>query len=425
MLDRRSNQAGGAIAPPLSKSSLAAVLVAVHAVPLAIWWAGPFDLYCWLLGEDGLYESVGAAAALVAGLLFALLFLAPGRDTTRCNPWLLLFALGSILLFAEEISWGQRVFGFASPVWLQAANQANELTLHNMAWFQEGQVNRLNAIVGLAAIVYLGVLPWVAAYSRILSHGVARIRLPLADHSIACAVLAIPLFSIFVQAIWIAQEAGEVAESVLQVVWLLFAIGAYREARQPEWIGRSFAGAVAAGAIVAFAVLINGQSTHQPIVGLSSALGEHALRTGDANGAAEYFERALRYRPDDPELLTALAAAEITAGSPERAVLLLNEAMAIDPHRIETVRLLTLAHLEMDLPNEAGTYAMQLCKLLPDDPHAQYLLGVTLFQAGSWPEATVAFQDVLRTNPNHTGAHRHILTIQSDPVSATTPRNGQ
>lgn len=425
MQGSQSNLTGRCIAPPLGKGPLAAFLVAMFAVPLVLWWTGPFDLYCWLLGEDGLYETVGAASALVAGLLFATLFFATGHDASRRNFWPLLFALGSVLLFAEEISWGQRVFGFTTPVWMQAANQADETTFHNMVWFQEAQGNRLNAILGLVAITYLGLLPWLAAYSRIVSQGVDRVGLPLPDRSIACAVLTIPLFSIFVQSVWIAQEAGEVAESTLQVVWLLFAIGACREARQTVWIDRCFAGSVTAGAVAAFVVLINGQTTHQPIVGLSSALGEHALRMGDPNGAAEYFEHALYFRPDDPELLTALAAAEITAGSPERAVSLLNEASAIDPNRIETVRLLAVAHLEMDLPDEAGDYAMQLCELLPDDPQAQYLLGVTLFQADNWAEATDAFEQVLRTNPAHAGARRHIVTIESDPKSSTTPRNGQ
>lgn len=91
------------------------------------------DLYRLLLGEDGPVEWAQFAlfafsAAAAAGVALRL------RQASQ-QPNALLFALAAAALFfiaGEEISWGQRVFGFATPAKLAAVNKQNEISLHNI-----------------------------------------------------------------------------------------------------------------------------------------------------------------------------------------------------------------------------------------------------------------------------------------------------
>ena len=412
---------GAAIAPPLGKFQFAVLMLLMLTLPMLFWWVGPFEFYCWLLGEDGLYETAGAAACLVAGLLFSSLYCFPDRQRQASrNPWHLLFGLGSILLFFEEISWGQRLLGYETPIWLQDFNQANEATLHNLSTFQDGQSNLFVTVLGVAAVIYLVILPPLVRFSPRLAHRTASLRLPVPNSLFALGVLSIPLVLVFAQPIWIPQESGEVAESSLQIIWLLFAAGVYRHEHGERTHDRKYLGSLAIGAAAFAAILVNGHQTGQPVVGLASALGDHALRTDDVSRAAYYFYRALGVRPDDPELLTSLAATEFLANSPEHAIPLLEKALEIAPRQLQTLRLLALIHLQLDQPDVAGEYATLLCELVPSNSEAQYLLAVALFEQGNHSEAANALRAVLRQDPEHAGARQFIELDSSFTIDHTT-----
>lgn len=58
----------------------------------------------------------------------------------RSEWWRHLFLIGWVLLMfvfaGEELSWGQRLFGFATPEVVGRSNIQNEFNLHNLAFFQ-------------------------------------------------------------------------------------------------------------------------------------------------------------------------------------------------------------------------------------------------------------------------------------------------
>ena len=89
-----------------------------------------FDM---LTGEDQLGEWMQVAAWLGAicftGLL--LLRLARARDTLFVFLYSF-FLCGLIFIVGEEISWGQRIFGFATPETLSEINRQGESNLHNI-----------------------------------------------------------------------------------------------------------------------------------------------------------------------------------------------------------------------------------------------------------------------------------------------------
>ncbi len=125
-----------------------------------------FDVW---IREDGLVEWVtfwGLAGMSALALTRAAAF---GTGSAR-SSWIL---LGLLLLFgaAEEISWGQRIFGWHSPEWFVLHNAQQETNLHNLM-VAGAKVNRIvfGKILGVLLALYLVLLP--ALYRR--STGVRR-----------------------------------------------------------------------------------------------------------------------------------------------------------------------------------------------------------------------------------------------------------
>src|SRR3954447_20999375 len=91
----------------------------------------------WGIKEDRLVEMPGSLALLAAAVVFALGFAhlrraeAPRILTWACLALAFVFFFG----FGEEISWGQRIFGFSNNVGTGSFNKQNEINLHNLKLF--------------------------------------------------------------------------------------------------------------------------------------------------------------------------------------------------------------------------------------------------------------------------------------------------
>ena len=84
-----------------------------------------------LCREDYWVENLTAVWFLLAGLLLFVTAWAERSFLRRC-----VYILGGMaMVFAagEEISWGQRIFGFATPDFLMPLNMQQEFTVHNIA----------------------------------------------------------------------------------------------------------------------------------------------------------------------------------------------------------------------------------------------------------------------------------------------------
>ena len=92
-----------------------------------------------MLPEDHYFENVGASSLFVTSLLFFYGFGVARKSLDKSWTSLAkqLIYLGLALLFffgaGEEISWGQRIFGFKTPEPLAQVNKQDELNLHNLA----------------------------------------------------------------------------------------------------------------------------------------------------------------------------------------------------------------------------------------------------------------------------------------------------
>jgi len=122
--------------------------------------------------EDGLVEWATVVFDLAAGLLFAVA-LWRGYGAGFFPKWrngffLLALAAFLIVVAGEEISWGQRIFGFGTPERLATLNRQHEFNLHNIAY-----IHRWKDDIGAVIILMWGVVLPIAV---LLSTRLAALR---------------------------------------------------------------------------------------------------------------------------------------------------------------------------------------------------------------------------------------------------------
>ncbi len=110
--------------------------------------------------EDGLFEDLSAVFFFCASATFACAFwrsrtntdndapapapataTAPAPRKRRRNVWFLLLALLFFFGGGEEISWGQRIFGWDTPPAFEQANLQRETNIHNLKVFNRNDAN--------------------------------------------------------------------------------------------------------------------------------------------------------------------------------------------------------------------------------------------------------------------------------------------
>lgn len=94
-----------------------------------------------LLQEDGISENFGALFLFLSFIFSFILFFKSksGNDffIFKTGKNILFLFLGLVFLFGagEEISWGQRIFHFDIPDFLEKANLQGEFNIHNLPFF--------------------------------------------------------------------------------------------------------------------------------------------------------------------------------------------------------------------------------------------------------------------------------------------------
>lgn len=116
------------------------------------------QLFTFLTMEDGPIEwpqFLSFFGAALAGFGIAVKRFRAG------HPWqalmFLAFGLGAFVIAGEEISWGQRIFGWQTPEELAAINHQGETTMHNIRSVQDALGIGLTIASGLAML-----MPWLS-----------------------------------------------------------------------------------------------------------------------------------------------------------------------------------------------------------------------------------------------------------------------
>jgi hypothetical protein len=120
-------------------------------------------LYRFLTAEDSVLEWSQVILVLVSsGLLFLTAAILASHHERR---WAVLFAIGALGAFfvaGEEISWGQRLFGIATPAEFLETNSQGETNLHNV----RGALVAINFVTMIGA-GFLTMSPVAVAAMRI------------------------------------------------------------------------------------------------------------------------------------------------------------------------------------------------------------------------------------------------------------------
>jgi hypothetical protein len=230
----------GAAAWNLSRRAVTGIAL----LPFGIMLAGGLsallgkDAYKWVTGEDALAETLQVTCYAVCVVLSAAvarrLWAGARRDLALLYGML---TLGFFFLVGEELAWGQRIFGWATPESLEAINKQGETTLHNIEGvgyaFKWGQL-----LVGAYGAILPVLLPWwidgSAAWAR--ARGFFAFVVP--------HFTLIPYFAfMFVWRIYrnlfeeptsyyfVISEYNEVVELVLALGFLLFVTFQWRRLR--------------------------------------------------------------------------------------------------------------------------------------------------------------------------------------------------
>jgi hypothetical protein len=137
-------------------ATLVFILPFVLSVVLALTRLVP-PLFRFLFNEDGLLEWIQFAGYLTASVVAAIVGVRLWRSGRRWPSALyLLFALGAFAVAGDEIAWGQRLLGLATPEELNEINRQHELTFHNIGSLQN-LFNVLQLLIGL----YGSLIAWL------------------------------------------------------------------------------------------------------------------------------------------------------------------------------------------------------------------------------------------------------------------------
>ncbi len=186
--------------------------------------ANPQDYVERFAVEDGFVEW-GTSIALFIGFIVALRRFLVARHRFGFRGKLVLAFVALVCLFGagEEISWGQRVFGIASPEAFVERNAQQETNLHNLTFEWRGQTVKINRLVfgrGLTLALVLYLLVMGPLYRR---HAGFRRRvdawaIPIATTTQTIAYLAIVAA---VESLIDSPKRGEMTEFAGAIVFLL------------------------------------------------------------------------------------------------------------------------------------------------------------------------------------------------------------
>ena len=132
-------------------------IIAASAICIAICYSLLFicskETLMRITSEDNWYENITAIAFFLAAIVFTYLYFVSNKGNdfflfkTKKNIFFLLLALLFIFGAGEEISWGQRIFGWNTPVDFSSHNLQHETNLHNLDFLQAEFYNKKGVLV--------------------------------------------------------------------------------------------------------------------------------------------------------------------------------------------------------------------------------------------------------------------------------------
>jgi hypothetical protein len=178
-------------------SILIIILFFLTGLILIIYAILDFENTLEIMKEDSVVEYTQALLFLFGACLWGFAFFMTSKvkgSTLRLRLFYILFMGLFLFFFLEEISYGQRLFGFSTPESLEEANMQGETTVHNI-----GIDNSLTWIHILMAlfIVTIGILfPLLKLGSKWSAGIFEKFQMPVVNQNlIACFCISLVFYS--------------------------------------------------------------------------------------------------------------------------------------------------------------------------------------------------------------------------------------
>ncbi len=395
-----------------------------------------FATYEDLIGEW--LQTFGFLAALVFALLIAV----------SRGPFRWFFALLAAALFytvMEEISWGQRIFGFETPAFLQTRNLQGEANLHNLLTGPIGTYTK-------ALIEYLmaaGFVAYALIYPLAMRWG-WRPALRLERRGVAAPPFY--LWPYFVTAAWLELgplnfNEAEIAELLIALALALLAAHYWHGRRAPPELSTQVAqGAVSSAAFVrtmlvmilaiavlaattTWAVYSSPASRAKIDARLLNGYEKFALRYGSHGRwdvAAQLYIRAQTKHPESAYYMRRIADAFRKMGNDtlfrihnKKALDLAARELAMKPESISANLSIARTYGQAGDQEKAGYYvqrahaiALKRVQQSPDDAHGNYWLAKTYREMGDYRSARECYRRAAELNPRSAKYRRAYLETQ-------------
>lgn len=172
----------------LHASSCVAIMVVI-IISYLFYFTAPDQLIISLGKEDGLFEYLTAIFYAIGAILVFLAFL------KNKNIFLLLLALVLFFGAGEEISWGQRIFDFATPANIKKINAQGEFNIHNLESFNRKKMDgslttgwrrllSMDLLFKIFTVIIGVIIPLLAYHARFASNIFKKIKAPIPPISI-------------------------------------------------------------------------------------------------------------------------------------------------------------------------------------------------------------------------------------------------
>ena len=153
------------------------------------------DVFIAITKEDSFVENLGAAFYFIASLFFFYNYITSkgsGNNLwklrTEQNMFCVLLGSAFFCALGEEISWGQRIFGWGTPEPLCEANWQEETNIHNINFFMKSGLS-FERLFNLFWMTYCLLIPLLNKYSVSSAKFFKSINLPIAPFWIGFLLL--------------------------------------------------------------------------------------------------------------------------------------------------------------------------------------------------------------------------------------------
>jgi predicted CXXCH cytochrome family protein len=134
-------------------------------------------------------------------------------------------------------------------------------------------------------------------------------------------------------------------------------------------------------------------------------------RSNQHDKAVQYFEEALRRKPNDLAARLQYAATLHKLGRWAAAAVVLEAAITATPSNAEALNALGSTYLHIGRLDEAVTALRRALTADPDLPEIYLNLGTSLYRRGDKAEAINVLQEAIRARPGFAAAHNNLATI--------------